>query len=97
MNDFQVVFMDEAYQAGDLETLLAWAYNTRTLLLFVLIDDPVQLHPTFKSNNYREGITNSLYDQGITSLFERLWRRGFPTYVLTEQHRLAKGLKDIFQ
>ena len=32
----------------------------------------------------------------IISFFERLWTRDFDTYMLTEQYRLAEGLKEVF-
>ena len=37
-------------------------------------------------------MVNPFAEQKARSFFERLWRREFPTYLLTEQYRLAAGL-----
>ena len=39
-----------------------------------------------------ENMVNPFAKQMIVSFFERLWSRGFDTYMFTEQYRLAAGL-----
>ena len=96
IKDFVIIFVEEGSQAAELEALLSWAWNTETVVCFVIVGDPEQLHATFKSVNIGTQLNNPFYEQCVMSIMERLWRRGFPTYVLTEQHRLCQGLEEVF-
>ena len=93
-----VAIIDEACQSTELETLLVWAHNTETLLLLIFLDNPKQLRATVKTYNQNtaEQIMNPFAEQMMISPFERLWRRGFSTYMFIEQYRLAAGLKEVF-
>ena len=93
-----VAFIDEACQSTELEALLVWAHNTETLLLLIFLGDPKQLRATVKSfgRNTDVELMNPFADQMIISFFERLWSRGFKTFMLTEQFRLAEGLEEVF-
>ena len=93
-----VAIIDEACQSTELESLLVWAHNTETLLLLIFLGDPKQLRATVKTYNQNtdEQMVNPFAEQMVISLFERLWRRGFSTYMFTEQYRLAAGLEEVF-
>ena len=93
-----VAIIDEACQSTELETLLVWAHNTETLVLIIFIGDPKQLPGTVKTlfQNTADNLVNPFAKQMIVSLFERLWSRGFPSYMFYEQYRLASGLEEVF-
>lgn len=94
----RLVVIDECCQSTELETLLAWAHNTETVLILVLVGDPQQLPPTVVTKDSNRGnlLVNPFAPQMCVSLFERLWRRGFPVHMLNEQYRLAEGLEEVF-
>lgn len=78
-----IAIVDEACQSLELETLLIWAHNTKTVLLLVLIGDPKQLPPTVLTMHAnRDGqVANPFVDQISMSFFERLSHRRFPKYI----------------
>lgn len=93
-----VAIIDEYCSAQELETLIAWAHNSKTLLLIIFVGDPRQLPPTIKSKhmNMAEVLVNPFANQMVMSYFERLWHRGAQVVMFTEQHRAAAGLTDIY-
>ena len=48
------------------------------------------------NQNTDDYLVNPFAKQMVISFFERLWRREFPTYMFTEQYRLAAGLEEVF-
>ena len=93
-----IAIIDEACQSTELETLLVWAHNTETLVQIIFLGDPLQLRGTVMTLNQNtdDNLVNPFAKQMVISFFERLWRRDFPTYMFTEQYRLASGLEEVF-
>lgn len=93
----RITIWEEAGQANELEAVVGWANNCQTVEKCILVGDHFQLPPTLvtKSLNTQDITVNPFADQMEMSLFERLWGNGHKTILFTEQHRMAKGLKDI--
>lgn len=92
---FKLILIDEGCQSSELETLLAWASNYKQALLILIIGDPKQLPPTVKSRNFKDEMNNPFWAQLMVSYYQRLALRGYPTFLLTEQYRLAEGLSEV--
>lgn len=79
---FDALIVDEATQALELDVLIPLRLRPR---LVVLVGDPCQLRPTVLSDRAaRRGF-------GV-SLFERLYRNGYPYIMLQQQYRMHANI-----
>jgi len=82
--NFEVVLIDEAAQASEIESLQPLQYGAKHA---VLVGDPQQLPATVLSQNAAE----ALYER---SLLERLESAGYPTIQLQEQFRMHPEIRE---
>ncbi|KAL2058115.1 hypothetical protein ABVK25_001733 [Lepraria finkii] len=72
----RVIILEEARSAQELETLIAWAHNSSTMMLIVFGGDPIQLPTMVKTRhmNTADKAINPFAPQRCMSFFERLQR-----------------------
>lgn len=72
------IILEEARSAQEVETLIAWADNSSTMMLIVFVGDPIQLPTMVKTRhmNTADKAINPFAPQLCMSFFERLWHRG---------------------
>lgn len=91
----EVILVDEAAKASELELLLTIIHNINTVTLVVFIGDPKHLSPCVESRRVTrvDGRPfNPFAGQLAYSLMARLYESGYPTATLSEQYRMADKL-----
>ena len=99
-----IIIVDEAGQASELESFLPWAHNTnQDLSTFVIFSgDPAQLPPTVKTYKKMKTVDgeerpiNPYADSMKMSHMQRLLQVGHPTLLLKTQYRTAASLADVY-
>ena len=89
-----VILIDEAAQAKELESWLPMVHNVDSLKKVILLGDPKQLSPTVKSMNAKDdkGYVNIFAKQVSTSLMSWLFNLDSPTFFMNKQFRMVAGL-----
>ena len=92
-----VTIMDEQGFAKEAETLLPVILTLETIDFVVLVGDHAQLQPVVKSHEEKRGgvLVNPYSKQQVVSLFERLFRTGYPTAMNRRQYRMLKGISKL--
>ncbi|KAG8533730.1 uncharacterized protein KY384_001471 [Bacidia gigantensis] len=94
----EVIVIDEASLAKDLEILMPILNNVDSTTLVVIIGDPRQLAPVVVSKyaqTENETPANPFARQEEYSFYTRLYQNNFPCFMLTEQHRMTEGLSKL--
>ena len=91
-----IVIIDEAGQAKELEALLPILHNLNSIKLIIFVGDPKQLPSTVLSRlmEVDSRPANVFAAQTGYALFQRMYDNDSPVFLFTEQHRMASQLSE---